>query len=87
MRPFLAAWQLCANYFRNYFRGIFSYREARRAGVGLAREDLLDLAALTFCPLAAGSVSSGYFFVLGQIKRHGCDFNVAVACFTFSALS
>jgi len=69
------------------FLSIFSYREAPRAGVGLARGDLPDLAALTFCPAAAGCAFSGYFFVLGQTKRHGSDFNVAVACFTFSALS
>lgn len=73
--------------FATIFGGIVSYREAPRAGVGVAREDLLDVAALTFCRAAAGSVSSGYFFVLGQINRQGWDFSVAVACFTFSALS
>ena len=59
-----------------------SYREARRVGVGLERGDAAALAALIF----AGGDSSGYFFVLGQIRRHGCDFKVAVASLTLSAL-
>jgi hypothetical protein len=69
------------------FLGIFSYREAPRAGVGLGRGDRLDLAALMFCPATVADWAfSGYFFVLGQTRRHGCDFNVAVASFTLSAL-
>jgi hypothetical protein len=74
--------------FATIFEVFFSYLEAPRSGVGLGRGDRFDLAALTFCPAAvAGWAFSGYFFVLGQTRRHGCDFNVAVASFTFSALS
>ena len=70
------------------FASILGYREARRAGVGLGRGDRAALAALIFRPAGVpGCVFSGYFFVLGQTRRHGSDFKVAVASFTFSALS
>ena len=74
--------------FATIFEVFFSYREALRAGVGLGRGERLDLAAFIFCSATVtGWAFSGYFFVAGQTRRHGCDFNVAVASFTLSALS
>src|SRR3954454_1585321 len=63
-----------------------------RDGVGdaVARDPRVDFRTVIVSGAArsrAAGSSFGYFFVLGQMSRHGCVFTVCVRSFTFSPVA
>jgi hypothetical protein len=63
----------------------FRYR-VRGGGVAVAR-GLGFVVFFTGAVSAAACSSCGYFFVLGQIKRHGCVLTVSVSSLMFVPLA